>query len=106
MAAAGVIAMVAVVAPLGWGHTYVMVLPLIILQLIAMRHAGPIAAAVIFACVAAFMIPAGRHLPIDWAPGWFQNVLYSRYLIATVALILISSARVDRAGEPGVIASA
>ena len=27
------IALVAVIAPLGWGHTYVMVLPLVILQL-------------------------------------------------------------------------
>ena len=40
--------------------------------------------------VLAFMVPAGRHLPIDRAPEWLQNVVYSRYLIATIALMLIS----------------
>ncbi len=90
-AAAGVIALVAVVAPLGWGHTYVMVLPLVVLQLIALKNASPPAAAAIVLCVAAFMIPAGRHLPIDWAPAWAQNLVYSRYLLATIGLILNSS---------------
>lgn len=88
-AAAGIIAMVAVVAPLGWGHTYVMVLPLVILQLVALKDASPLKAAVIGGCVAAFLIPAGRHLPVDWAPAWFQNLVYSRYLIATVILSLL-----------------
>ena len=37
--AACVIALVAVIAPLGWGHTYVMVLPLIVYQLILLKHA-------------------------------------------------------------------
>lgn len=88
-AAAGVIVMVAVVAPLGWGHTYVMVLPLLILQLIAMKAAGPVKTAMICACVAAFLIPAGRHLPLDWTPPWLQNLVYSRYLIATIVLSLL-----------------
>ena len=88
-AAAGAMAMIAVVAPLGWGHTYVMVLPLIILNLLALRNAGPIKAATISACVAAFLIPAGRHLPFDWAPAALQNLVYSRYLIATVVLSLL-----------------
>jgi hypothetical protein len=83
---AALIALIAVIAPLGWGHTYVMVLPLVTLQLINMRDARPLTATVIFLCVAALMIPAGRHLPIDGAPGWLENVIYSRYLIATVTL--------------------
>ncbi|MEO7156727.1 MAG: glycosyltransferase family 87 protein [Vicinamibacterales bacterium] len=95
-AAAAVIAMVAVVAPLGWGHTYVMVLPLVILRLISMRAAGPPAAAAIVMCVLAFMIPAGRHLPLDWAPGWAQNLVYSRYLIATVVLLVLDLDRRPR----------
>ena len=89
--AAGLIALVAVIAPLGWGHTYVMALPLVMLRLIAMRGAPWPTAMLIFACVAALMIPAGRHLPIDAVPSWLQNVVYSRYLLATVALILISA---------------
>ena len=83
---AALIALIAVIAPLGWGHTYVMVLPLVTLQLINMRHARPLTATLVFLSVAALMIPAGRHLPIDGAPGWLENVIYSRYLIATVTL--------------------
>jgi hypothetical protein len=100
------IALVAVVAPLGWGHTYVMVLPLVVIQLIALRDSPPFTAVVIFLSVAAFMVPAGRHLPIDPAPGWLQNVVYSRYLIATIALILIAFARGRTTESAPVISSA
>jgi hypothetical protein len=89
--AASLIALIAVIAPLGWGHTYVMVLPLVVYQLIAMQTASMNTAIAIFMCVLAFTVPAGRHLPIDWAPGWLENVVYSRYLIATIALMLIST---------------
>ena len=85
-AAAGVMAMIAVVAPLGWGHSYVMVLPLVVLQLLLLKEAHPLKAAVICACVAMLMIPAGRHFPLDWAPAWFQNLIYSRYLLATIVM--------------------
>lgn len=87
--AAGLMAMIAVIAPLGWGHTYVMVLPLMLLHVIALQDARPAVAVLVFACVAALMIPAGRHLPVDTAPDWFANLVYSRYLIATVALLLL-----------------
>jgi alpha-1,2-mannosyltransferase len=88
---AALIALIAVIAPLGWGHTYVMVLPLVVLQLINMREARAITAILIFLCVAALMIPAGRHLPIDRAPDWIENIVYSRYLLATILMILIPS---------------
>jgi hypothetical protein len=89
--AASLIALIAVIAPLGWGHTYVMVLPLVVYQLVVMTKASLNTAIAIFVCVLAFMVPAGRHLPIDRAPDWLENVVYSRYLIATIALMLISS---------------
>jgi alpha-1,2-mannosyltransferase len=104
--AAILMALVAVVAPLGWGHTYVMVLPLIVLRLIEMRHARPLIAALIAVCVAAFMLPAGRHLPIDAAPSWMQNLAYSRYLIATTVLMVISSTRIGPVTPAPVISSA
>ena len=104
--AASMIALVAVIAPLGWGHTYVLVLPLVILQLIAMRGASRPMAITIFLCVMAMMIPAGRHLPIDSMPAWLQNAVYSRYLLATVALILISTFAVDRSTKSTRAASA
>jgi alpha-1,2-mannosyltransferase len=89
--AAWLIALIAMIAPLGWGHTYVMVLPLVVHQLIAMTTASLNRAIAIFVCVLAFMIPAGRQLPIEWAPDWLENVVYSRYLIAAIALMLISA---------------
>jgi hypothetical protein len=89
--AAALIALIAVIAPLGWGHLYVMVLPLVILRLISLKQAPPIAAALVVISVFALMIPAGRHLPIDAAPDWIENILYSRYLIATFVLMVISS---------------
>lgn len=91
-AMASLIALIAVIAPLGWGHTYVMVLPLVILRLVEMRQAGTITAAATFACVVALMVPAGRHLPLDQIPGWLQNLFYSRYLVATVAMMGLTSA--------------
>ena len=90
-AAASMIALVAVIAPLGWGHTYVLALPLLVLQLTAMREVSRPIAVAIFLCAGAMMIPAGRHLPIDAAPAWLQNVVYSRYLLATLTLIIIST---------------
>jgi alpha-1,2-mannosyltransferase len=104
--AACLIALIAVIAPLGWGHTYVMVLPLIVIQLIVMKDAPSFTAVVIFFSVSAFMVPAGRHLPIDTAPDWLENVVYSRYLIATIALMLISSARGRTTESAPVISSA
>ena len=105
--AAALMALVAVIAPLGWGHAYVMVLPLVVLQLMEMQRAGTLRALVIFCCAGAFMIPAGRHLPIGGAPDWIENIVYSRYLLATLVLMWISAARpVGRKTEPSLIASA
>jgi hypothetical protein len=105
--AASLMALVAVVAPLGWGHTYVMVLPLVICQLMVMQTAPRPAAVMIFACVSAFLIPAGRHLPIGRAPDWVENIVYSRYLIATVILVSISAyLRLGQKPESTIIAPA
>jgi alpha-1,2-mannosyltransferase len=92
--AAALMALIAVIAPLGWGHTYVMVLPLVMLQVIAMRNASAIVAVITTVCVLAFVVPAGRRLPIDFMPNWLENLVYSRYLLATMLLIVISTNRV------------
>ena len=104
--AASMIALIAVIAPLGWGHTYVMVLPLVILQLIAMRGASRPLVVATFLCVLALMIPAGRHLPIDSAPAWLQNVVYSRYLLATLTLTMISTVLIGRTPKSTTVPSA
>jgi hypothetical protein len=105
--AAALMALIAVIAPLGWGHTYVMVLPLVMLQVITMRNASAIVAALTTVCVLAFVVPAGRRLPIDFMPNWLENIVYSRYLLATMLLIAISSNRVvGQKTESTIIASA
>jgi alpha-1,2-mannosyltransferase len=88
-AVAGLIALAAVIAPLGWGHTYVLSLPLVILHLIAMRHGSPIYVTTVCVCVAAMMIPAGRRFAfVEVLPAIVQNIVYSRYLLATVTLLV------------------
>ena len=104
--AASMIALIAVIAPLGWGHTYVMALPLVMLRLITIGDASRPMAILILSCTVAMMIPAGRHLPIGEAPSWLQNLLYSRYLLATVAFILISTVTIGRTTKIGSVASA
>lgn len=85
-----VMALVAIVAPLGWGHTYLLALPLVIFRLAMMRRLGAVHAIVVFCCVAALMVPSGRLFTFanQW-PGWLQNLLYSRYLLATAVLALL-----------------
>ena len=102
--AACLIALIAVIAPLGWGHTYVMVLPLVVYQLIALKDVSQGKAIAIFVCMLAFMIPAGRQLQIDRAPDWLENVVYSRYLLATIALMTISTV-LGRTTESGPVTS-
>jgi len=88
--AAGLIALAAVIAPLGWGHTFVLVLPLVILHVASARDTTNIQAIAIALSVLALMIPAGRHFSfIDHWPSWLQNIVYSRYLLATLVLIAL-----------------
>jgi alpha-1,2-mannosyltransferase len=91
--AAGLIALAAVIAPLGWGHTFVLALPLIVLHLVSLRDARPLPAALVFLCVAAMMVPAGRRFAfVEQMAPWAQNVFYSRYLLATLVLIALPPA--------------
>jgi alpha-1,2-mannosyltransferase len=90
---AGVIALAAVIAPLGWGHTFVLVLPLVILHLVSLHDARPLARAIVCLCVVAMMVPAGRRFSlVEQMMPWVQNVFYSRYLLAALALIALPPA--------------
>lgn len=91
--AAGLIALAAVIAPLGWGHTFLLALPLIVLHLVSLRDARPLHAAIVFLCVLAMMVPAGRRFALaEQMTPWLQNVFYSRYLLATLVLIALPPA--------------
>ena len=87
---AAVMALVAMVAPLGWGHTYMLVVPLVILRLAGIGQSDLFRALVVFCCVGALMVPSGRLFAFtaDW-PAWLQNLLYSRYLLATGILAVL-----------------
>ena len=96
--AAMAMALIAVIAPLGWGHTYVMVLPLVALHLVRLPAASAGHAIAIAASVGALMIPAGKRLGvIELLPAVLQNVVYSRYLLATVALMCLPVTLADSA---------
>ena len=91
--AAAVMALAAVIAPLGWGHTFVLVLPLVILHLVSLRDASPMQVVIVGCCVAAMMIPAARRFWfVEEMAGWAQNVAYSRYLLATLVLMALPPA--------------
>lgn len=102
---AALMALIPIFAPLGWGHAYMMVIPLVITQLVAMRQSAPIAVVTV-TCVLAFLIPAGRHLPLDGAPAFLQNLVYSRYLLATFALIVTSTITAGRTAASRSVSSA
>jgi hypothetical protein len=87
---AALIALAAVIAPLGWGHTYLLIVPLVITHLASLRRSPDLATAVVCACALALMIPSGRRFSlIELWPGWVENVAYSRYLFATMILIAL-----------------
>ena len=91
-------ALIAVIAPLGWGHTYVMVLPLVAMHLVRLPAASAGHAIGIAASVGALMIPAGKRLGvIELLPAVLQNVVYSRYLLATVLLMCLPVTLADSA---------
>jgi hypothetical protein len=95
--AAGMIALIAIAAPLGWGHTYVMILPLVMAQAVAMSEAPPLRSLTIAVCVVCLMIPAGKRVSfIEDAPALIQNLFYSRYLFASLALILLPMPEIGR----------
>lgn len=99
--AASLIAMIGPVAPLGWGHTYVYVLPLLVVALaLALKQGGAVLPGAIAVLFATICIPAYRRLPflID-APPLVQNLVYSRYLLATLTLLGITWLLVSARGR-------
>lgn len=86
------LATIALIAPLGWGHTYVFVLPLwalVMATALSRDHWG--LAGLAFACWAALLIPAHRQFAfLDTAPHALWWMVHSRYALATLALIVMA----------------
>ncbi|MBT2187754.1 glycosyltransferase family 87 protein [Sphingobium nicotianae] len=99
--AASVMAVISLIAPLGWGHSYAYVLPLMVMvaaQAIAGRRwlwLGIAALAWI-----AITVPAHRQLGFaDWSsPLW--HLVYSRYALATLGLLVAAWALAGRERGP------
>lgn len=92
-------ALACLVAPLGWGHTYCLLLPLFIETLrlaLARRTVGEIA--LIGGCYLALLLPAHHRLAIDTLlPGWAAQLFYARYALAALVLLAVSWRQAGRA---------
>lgn len=85
-------ALACLVAPLGWGHTYCLLIPLLIHVLrLALARRTWAECAVAGACYLALLLPAHHRLFIDTAiPGWAAQLFYARYAIAALVLLGVS----------------
>jgi hypothetical protein len=86
--AATACAVISLIAPLGWSHSYAYALPLFVLVTArAIEQPQRVVRAFIASCWIALIIPAHRHfaflndLPILW------HLTYSRYALATLGMI-------------------
>lgn len=88
-----ILAIFAVVAPLGWGHTYVYMLPLVCSTWLMGRRTGSKLVHVLIGMTYLVMlVPAYRVFPFDARfPDLFYQVIYSRYLFATILLMSTSA---------------
>lgn len=91
--AACLMALAAVIAPLGWGHTFMLTLPLVMLHLVLLPGARPLHAACVCLAVGAMLLPPGRRVvTIELLAPWVQNLFYSRFLLAALLLIALPPA--------------
>ena len=88
-----ILAIFAVIAPLGWGHTYVYICPLVyFVWLIGRKLQHPLTFFLLASLYAVMLVPAYRIFPIHPdVPELAYKVFYSRYLFATVFLLIMSA---------------
>jgi hypothetical protein len=89
-----ILAMFAIVAPLGWGHTYVYALPLVCSSWLMGREVrSKVPHIFIGITYVVLLVPAYRKFPLEaHIPDQIYQVIYSHYLFATISLILASAA--------------
>ena len=102
LVASWAMAIACLVAPLGWGHTYCLLIPLLIhvLRLATARQAwGECAIAGL--CYLALLVPAHHRLAIDTLiTGWAAQLFYARYALAALVLLALSWRQAGRV-SPG-----
>jgi alpha-1,2-mannosyltransferase len=89
--AAVIMAMIPLMAPLGWGHTYIYVLPLFCLMVSrAASHSLPSLLVALFVYLA-FVFPSHHNFQyLQGMPDFFLELLFARYAIATIVLCILS----------------
>lgn len=83
-----IMAMIGPLAPLGWGHSYIFILPALVMVLAIAwdrRDAKAVSAALI--AWAMLVVPSHSRLPDDLVPELVARIFYARYAIATLILI-------------------
>jgi alpha-1,2-mannosyltransferase len=88
-----IFAMFAIVAPLGWGHTYVYMLPLVCSAWLMGREIRSKWAHILIGMTyLVLLVPAYRRFPPDaHIFDLIYQIIYSRYLFSTILLMLISA---------------
>ncbi len=88
--AAWILATIGPLAPLGWGHSYAYLLPLMLMVMAASRAQGRIVVLTIsLVAWVLIVVPAHRQFGfLEGRPGWLWHLVYARYAIATLALMV------------------
>lgn len=86
-----VLAVLPVISVLGWEHTYVLALPLYLLLLV--RTDGRIGRPLAVGCMAVMLLPKPPVPAMEWTfahwPRAVVDVLYARFLIATLLVLVL-----------------
>ena len=83
-----VMAVTPMVVTYGWGGTYMLAIPLLLLAWVRLMEHGAWGCAGFLLLLAAFTVPAYRPLDvIAWSGGVVEQVYYSRYLLAVLVLL-------------------
>lgn len=84
-------AIISLISPLGWGHSYAYVLPLLILSIaMAWHHRRWVELMLVCAIWAALVVPSHRQFPGLSSDGILWHLAYARYAIGTMALLLLA----------------
>jgi hypothetical protein len=98
------LALIPMLVSLGWGYTYVLVLPLIFMLLLHAAERGIWWQAAVLILISGFCIPSYSEVQaINRLPEILAQVFYARYPLATLAMVIAALALLgsgtDRAGR-------
>jgi len=88
-----ILAMFAIIAPLGWGHTYVYVLPLIYSTwLMGRQTRSKVISVFVVLVYLVMLVPTYKIFPLNPdVPELAYKIVYSRYLFSTIFLLIVAA---------------